>query len=66
MGGNDDGVKGKFDANRTIAMMMAEKGVVPTGDGSFLEISSEAGEKIAEDIGDGASFSDNDTDGLTP
>lgn len=61
-----DGVKGTFDAERTVAKMMAEKGIVPTGDGTFIEVSSEAGEKIAEEIDGGASFSDNDTDGFTP
>ncbi len=57
---------GKFDAERTLTRIMAEKGIVPTGDGAFLKVSPEAGEKIAEDIDGGARFIDNETDGLTP
>lgn len=57
---------GKFDGDRVLTKMMAKKGIVPTGDGTFIEVSPEAGEKIAEEIEGGASFADNDTDGFTP
>lgn len=66
MGDNDNGIKGDFDAERTMAKMMAEKGIVSTGAGAFLEVSPKAGEQISEDIDGGSRFSDHGTDGLTP
>lgn len=51
--GPDDG----FDAEREMMMMMLNEGRIPTGNGSFVEISEDAAERIKEEIEAGASFS---------
>tara|TARA_R110001592_G_scaffold20926_9_gene84644 strand:- start:29859 stop:30053 length:195 start_codon:yes stop_codon:yes gene_type:complete len=49
----DDG----FDADREMMLMMLDKGLIPSGNGSFVEVSAEAAETIKGEIEAGASFS---------